>query len=268
MCAGNACSFNAIGGCCTSAAQCDDGNACTTNLCTGNACAFDPIGGCCTSAAQCGDADPCTIDACTGNACSYTTNPACVDGGVVLPDAGTATDAGTNTDAGTSMDAGTTTDAGTATDAGTVTDAGTATDAGTITDVGVPTDADTLPDGGEVSDQGADAEVSDAGDDAAMMDASSGDQGGGVDAGESPPTSAGGCGCRVTTSASQSNALPLMGAMSVPLLIVVPPPNVFVPVRESVLLPDFTRVAAVEPEITPANDDGLLPLTVNVLPPS
>lgn len=221
VCAGNACSFNAIGGCCTSAAQCDDGNACTTNLCTGNACAFDPIGGCCTSAAQCGDADPCTIDACTGNACSYTTNPACVDGGVVLPDAGTATDAGTNTDAGTSMDAGTTTDAGTATDAGTVTDAGTATDAGTITDVGVPTDADTLPDGGEVSDQGADAEVSDAGDDAAMMDASSGDQGGGVDAGETPPTSAGGCGCRVTTSASQSNALPLMGAMSVLGLMVV-----------------------------------------------
>ena len=94
-------------------------------------------------------------------------------------------------------------------------------DAGTITDVGVPTDADTLPDGGEVSDQGADAEVSDAGDGAAMMDASSGDQGGGVDAGETPPTSAGGCGCRVTTSASQSNALPLMGAMSVLGLMVV-----------------------------------------------
>ncbi|MFH1531226.1 MAG: hypothetical protein ABIK09_10920 [Pseudomonadota bacterium] len=55
--------------CCSSDAQCDDGNPCTVDSCPGidSLCAFIPIEGCCIADVECGDGDPCTQDSCTSN---------------------------------------------------------------------------------------------------------------------------------------------------------------------------------------------------------
>jgi len=73
------CGIQAAG--CLSAADCDDGNACTTDICQGGSCLHLPIVGCsnagCTSAAQCNDNNACTIDTCVAGACSHTAIPNC-----------------------------------------------------------------------------------------------------------------------------------------------------------------------------------------------
>jgi hypothetical protein len=91
------CRYAAIAGCCTTSAQCDDGNGCngletcqsgtcragtslacgdadpcTTDTCSPTAgCQHAPVAGCasCTSASQCNDANPCTTDTCASGTC-------------------------------------------------------------------------------------------------------------------------------------------------------------------------------------------------------
>ncbi|MFT7579434.1 MAG: hypothetical protein ACI9MR_001098 [Myxococcota bacterium] len=59
-------------GCCAADADCDDANACTTDLCdTDGRCVFSTVEGCCLRDVDCDDADPCTADRCdaTANVC-------------------------------------------------------------------------------------------------------------------------------------------------------------------------------------------------------
>jgi hypothetical protein len=60
------CGFRRIEGCCTTAAQCDDGNACTRDTCdtATRTCTRTAVAGCCASDADCSDGDPCTRDSC------------------------------------------------------------------------------------------------------------------------------------------------------------------------------------------------------------
>jgi len=52
-------------------ASCDDGVACTNrDACVGSECRGTPIAGCCTTTAQCDDGDACTRDACVGGRCT------------------------------------------------------------------------------------------------------------------------------------------------------------------------------------------------------
>ncbi len=63
----NRCVRAAVPGCCTSDADCGDMNACTTDTCdvaTG-ACTNDAIGGCCVSDGDCNDDNTCTLDVCS-----------------------------------------------------------------------------------------------------------------------------------------------------------------------------------------------------------
>ena len=73
------CGMQAAG--CLSAADCDDGNACTTDICQGGSCLHLPIVGCgnagCTTAAQCNDNDACTTDTCVTGNCVHTPIPNC-----------------------------------------------------------------------------------------------------------------------------------------------------------------------------------------------
>ncbi|HEY2408269.1 MAG TPA: right-handed parallel beta-helix repeat-containing protein [Polyangiaceae bacterium] len=69
------CGHAAVSGCCTSAAQCDDSNVCTTDSCntaTGQ-CGHAAVAACCLSAQDCDDTNPCTTDACnsTTHQCSH-----------------------------------------------------------------------------------------------------------------------------------------------------------------------------------------------------
>ena len=56
---------------CTTPAECDDSDSCTTDACTAGACV--------NTALDCGDGDPCTIDSCAAGACTHTPLP-CDDG--------------------------------------------------------------------------------------------------------------------------------------------------------------------------------------------
>jgi hypothetical protein len=47
---------------CTTGADCDDGDACTTDDCVDGVCRVKPI--------ECADTDPCTVDACSGGTCT------------------------------------------------------------------------------------------------------------------------------------------------------------------------------------------------------
>src|SRR5439155_441253 len=64
----------AIAGCklCTTATDCDDQNACTTDACNGGVCQSTPIAGCklCTTDTDCEDQNVCTYDTCNGGVCS------------------------------------------------------------------------------------------------------------------------------------------------------------------------------------------------------
>ena len=61
--------------CCVDASSCDDGDACTADSCSGygGSCGAEPIPGCCTDATDCNDDDPCTLDTCPepGGGCRH-----------------------------------------------------------------------------------------------------------------------------------------------------------------------------------------------------
>jgi hypothetical protein len=71
------CVVAAITNCCTSATQCNDSNACTTDACTNSVCTHTTIANCCTSATDCNDSNACTTDACTNSVCTHTTIANC-----------------------------------------------------------------------------------------------------------------------------------------------------------------------------------------------
>jgi|GEM_PF-7133161 len=48
---------------CASDSECDDGNACTTDVCSGGSCFHNML--------DCADADPCTVDSCVAGACQH-----------------------------------------------------------------------------------------------------------------------------------------------------------------------------------------------------
>lgn len=62
---------------CTTNANCDDGNSCTTDTCSGGACSNTPI--------NCDDANACTTDSCSGGVCSNTAIT-CNDGNTCTAD--------------------------------------------------------------------------------------------------------------------------------------------------------------------------------------
>ncbi len=66
---------------CTSVADCDDGNACTTDACDAQTgvCSNTKITTCCQADTDCNDGDSCTTDLCNMNAhtCVYTAMPDC-----------------------------------------------------------------------------------------------------------------------------------------------------------------------------------------------
>ncbi len=81
-CDGGVCTYATIADCvpCATAADCDDGNGCTTDTCSANgACEHLAREGCipCATAADCDDLNPCTTDTCTGGACGHTDVAGC-----------------------------------------------------------------------------------------------------------------------------------------------------------------------------------------------
>jgi hypothetical protein len=83
------------GGGCSVDADCNDGNACTTDTCSGGSCSNTPIncddgnactadscsgGSCSNDAISCDDGDVCTIDSCSSaSGCSNVDDPTCVN---------------------------------------------------------------------------------------------------------------------------------------------------------------------------------------------
>jgi subtilisin-like proprotein convertase family protein len=57
--------------CCTTSAQCDDSNPCTSGSCLGNQCIQEAISGCCEFDGDCIDENPCTMGYCMANRCRY-----------------------------------------------------------------------------------------------------------------------------------------------------------------------------------------------------
>src|SRR5438874_1503049 len=59
---------------CTTAADCNDRNACTADSCSAGLCSNTPIAGCklCTTAAVCDDGNACTTDSCNAGVCQHT----------------------------------------------------------------------------------------------------------------------------------------------------------------------------------------------------
>src|SRR5207244_2456319 len=85
-CDAGVCHNTAIAGCtpCTTVADCNDGNACTTDAvtaecCDAGDCHTTAIAGCkpCTTAADCDDQNACTTKSCTAGACANGTIPGC-----------------------------------------------------------------------------------------------------------------------------------------------------------------------------------------------
>ena len=66
---------------CTTNAECDDANACTTDTCVSNACSHTPVALCCNVNADCADANPCNgTETCSGHTCQAGTTLNCDDG--------------------------------------------------------------------------------------------------------------------------------------------------------------------------------------------
>jgi hypothetical protein len=81
------------GAVCATTADCNDTNACTTDVCVDKLCTFTPIVGCtpCDLNEDCDDSDPCTVDTCAADgACQHTAQAdgaSCDDGlGCTSPD--------------------------------------------------------------------------------------------------------------------------------------------------------------------------------------
>lgn len=77
------CGYRTIEGCCAAATDCDDGNPCTDDTCGGSTCAHAPRAGCCTADTDCNDGSECTRDTCDTSTSSCTTSAiadCCVSG--------------------------------------------------------------------------------------------------------------------------------------------------------------------------------------------
>lgn len=88
------CVHTPIANCCSSNAQCDDSNACTTDVCNNGTCVNTPItcndndacttdtcnpaSGCVYTPIDCNDGDSCTVDTCVNGVCQHVVN--CDDG--------------------------------------------------------------------------------------------------------------------------------------------------------------------------------------------
>ena len=64
-------------GCCKSAADCDDGLACTAEGCQGGYCTHTSQPNCCNGDGECADSNPCTTDSCKAGTCVFTPVAAC-----------------------------------------------------------------------------------------------------------------------------------------------------------------------------------------------
>jgi hypothetical protein len=64
QCQDGACVY--VDSCCSSSAECDDGNLCTTDTCLYEHCQFTAIKGCCVTSFDCADSNACTEDWCPG----------------------------------------------------------------------------------------------------------------------------------------------------------------------------------------------------------
>lgn len=68
-------------GCCSTATDCDDANACTIDQCpeSGGLCAYEADAMCCNSDTECDDGDSCTTDVCSGlgGQCQHFKDPSC-----------------------------------------------------------------------------------------------------------------------------------------------------------------------------------------------
>jgi hypothetical protein len=85
------CSHSAVPACCTTAAQCDDGNVCTADSCVGNACSHSSAneGGVCDDGSACTATDTCQSGVCTGIiAVVCTASDQCHDVGSCNPSTG------------------------------------------------------------------------------------------------------------------------------------------------------------------------------------
>jgi hypothetical protein len=87
-------------GCCGAVADCDDGNACSTDTCGPTAlssnqpiCAHKQQADCCSSSGDCDDGKPCTLDLCpvAGGKCTYNALPECCATGADCDDDNTCT---------------------------------------------------------------------------------------------------------------------------------------------------------------------------------
>jgi hypothetical protein len=79
-CTAGSCENTPVADCCVEAADCDDGNTCASERCTDNACEHTVIPGCCSDAADCDDGDACTTDDCVANVCAATPIADCCAG--------------------------------------------------------------------------------------------------------------------------------------------------------------------------------------------
>jgi hypothetical protein len=83
-CGGGVCTGQPVPGCCSSDADCEDGNLCTDDHCTNHLCENSPVtcssadvcvaafcdptvGACATAPISCDDGNPCTVDTCAAN---------------------------------------------------------------------------------------------------------------------------------------------------------------------------------------------------------
>jgi len=100
---GNVCTTDscdpAAGGCVSVAndgAACDDGNACTGgDVCAATVCRGSAIGGCCATDADCNDGDACTIDSCAAGRCAVQVRDCSVNDRCVVAFCDAATGCGT-----------------------------------------------------------------------------------------------------------------------------------------------------------------------------
>ena len=66
---GNACVFTNITDCCADSGDCDDLDACTTDICINKKCKHVSVSGCCAFDVDCEDNNSCTLDSCENGVC-------------------------------------------------------------------------------------------------------------------------------------------------------------------------------------------------------
>jgi len=93
-CLGDTCLFTYVGGegCCETDDECDDGDECTQAMCIEGQCTYimpDPL--CCATDADCDDLDVCTADACLAGQCTHTKLDNCCTDNLECNDAKTCT---------------------------------------------------------------------------------------------------------------------------------------------------------------------------------